>query len=371
MSHGLKEKIEEILALADVHINGNKPWDIQVHNDAFYQRVLSQGTLGFGEAYMEGWWDCAQIDAMIDRILKAELEKRVRPWSLIAHYGRAHLMNLQNRRHAYEIGKRHYDIGNDLYAAMLGERMVYTCGYWQGVDTLPAAQEAKLDLVCRKIGLKPGQRVLDIGCGWGSFAIFAAKKYGARVVGITVSQEQLKLAQEKCKDLQIEIRLQDYRDVREQFDHIVSLGMIEHVGYKNYRAYMQVVRRCLKDEGLFLLHTIGGNASVTRTDPWIDRYIFPNSMLPSLKQLTAACEKLFVVEDVHNFGAHYDKTLLAWFANFDAAWPQLREKYGDRFYRMWKYYLLSCAGSFRSRKNQLWQIVVSNNGVPEGYTSLR
>lgn len=249
--------------------------------------------------------------------------------------------------------------------------MVYTCGYWKNAKDLDEAQEAKLDLVCRKIGLASGQRVLDIGCGWGSFAKFAAENYGAQVVGITVSKEQVRLAQERCAGWPVEIRLQDYRAMRETFDRVISLGMFEHVGYKNYRTYFEVARRCLKEDGLFLLHTIGGNVSAKSTDPWIDKYIFPNSMIPSAAQIAKAAEGLFVMEDWHNFGADYDKTLLAWYQNVESHWLELSTRYDERFHRMWRYYLLSCAGSFRVRVNQLWQIVYSKQGVQGGYTAIR
>jgi len=239
------------------------------------------------------------------------------------------------------------------------------------VKNLDEAQEAKLDLVCRKLKLKRGQKVLDIGCGWGSFARFAAEKYKVKVVGITISKEQVDLGRGLCKGLPVEIRLQDYREVDEKFDHVVSLGMFEHVGYKNYRAYMNVVNRCLKDDGMFLLHTIGGNTSVKSFDPWIGKYIFPNSMLPSIKQIAQAAEGLFVMEDWHNFGADYDKTLMAWWRNFEKAWPSLKRKYDDRFYRMWRFYLLACAGTFRARKNQLWQVVFSKRGILGGYDAVR
>lgn len=251
--------------------------------------------------------------------------------------------------------------------------MTYTCGYWKDAKTLDEAQEAKLDLVCRKIGLKKGDRVLDIGCGWGSFAQYAAEKYGASVVGVTVSKEQVALGSERVKGLPVEIRLQDYRAISDgPYDHIVSLGMFEHVGHKNYRTYMKKVHELLKDGGLFLLHTIGSNQLTPISDPWIDRYIFPNGMLPSVQQLGASIEKLFVMEDWHNFGADYDKTLMNWYLNFEKAWSSLKEKYGERFCRMWRYYLLFTAGAFRSRQNnQLWQIVLSKNGVPGGYQSIR
>ena len=285
------------------------------------------------------------------------------------------LFNLQSKARAFEVGEKHYDIGNDLYRAMLDKRMTYTCGYWKNAKTLDKAQEDKLDLVCKKINLKPGMKVLDIGCGWGSFAKFAAEKYKVKVVGITISKEQVKLGNEICKGLPVEIRFEDYRDLNEKFDRIVSLGMFEHVGPKNYREYMEIVSRCLKDGGLFLLHTIGSAEIIKALNAWIIKYIFPNGVVPSMENIVKSIDRLFVMEDWHNFGAYYDKTLMAWYSNFVKGWPKLHkehsEKYDDRFYRMWTYYLLSCAGGFRARKIQLWQIVLSKNGVPGGYKSFR
>jgi cyclopropane-fatty-acyl-phospholipid synthase len=269
------------------------------------------------------------------------------------------------------IGERHYDIGNDLYKNMLDKRMNYSCGYWKNTKTLDEAQEAKLDLICKKLKLKPGMTVLDIGCGWGSLEKFAAEKYHVKVVGITVSKEQVRLARKLCKGLDVEIRLQDYRDLKKKFDCVVSVGMFEHVGYKNYRKFIKVVDRCLKDSSLFLLHTIGGNKSVTCLDPWIDKYIFPNSMLPSVNQITKASKGIFKLEDWHNFGTYYDKTLMAWHKNFNKNWDKIKISYNERFRRMWNYYLLSCAGSFRAHKNQLWQIVFSKIGSQVDYESIR
>ncbi|GMR14775.1 MAG: cyclopropane fatty acyl phospholipid synthase [Gammaproteobacteria bacterium] len=366
-----KQIFENYFALADVRIDGNRPWDIQVHNTGFYSRVLAGGSLALGESYMDGWWDCQQLDEFFSKVLCAELDKQVRSKSAIWGVIRAKLMNLQSRKRAYEVGKKHYDIGNELYEVMLDKNMAYSCGYWDQAGNLDQAQEAKLDLSCRKLGLKKGMKVLDIGSGWGSFAKYAAEKYGVEVVGITISEEQVKLAIKRGEGLPVEYRLQDYRLLNEQFDRIISIGMIEHVGEKNYSTYMGVAHRCLKSGGLFLLHTIGGNRSVSSTEPWIDKYIFPNSMLPSVKQLAAAAEKLFVLEDWHSFGTDYDKTLLAWYDNFTRGWEHIKGKYDQRFYRMWEYYLLSSAGSFRSRKNQLWQIVFSKEGVEGGYQSIR
>ncbi len=366
-----KSFIESLLSQTDIQINGNRPWDLKINNENVFSRIMAQGSLGLGESYMDGWWDCDALDQLITRIFEANLETAIKPLHAVAAALSSRLFNPQRTTKAFEIGEKHYDIGNDLYEHMLDKRMVYTCGYWKTAENLNEAQEAKLDLVCQKIGLKPGMRVLDIGCGWGSFAKFAAQKYGAEVVGVTVSKEQVVLAMERCEGLSIDIRLQDYRDITGTFDRVVSLGMFEHVGVKNYRTYMEVVNRVLPKHGLFLLHTIGGNKSVHSTDPWIDRYIFPNSMLPSVAQIATSSEGLFVMEDWHNFGTDYDKTLMAWYVNFEKAWPQLQEAYGERFRRMWHFYLLSSAASFRSYKNQLWQIVFSKGGVIDGYHSLR
>lgn len=367
----LRGRIESLLALADVRIDGARPWDIGVHNERLYARVLAEGALGLGESYMDGWWDCERLDQFFQRILRARLDRRVRPTRELISVARAKLINLQKPSRAFEIGQRHYDIGNDLYERMLDARLIYSCGYWKNASTLDEAQEAKLDLVCRKLYLAPGMRVLDIGCGWGGTARFAAERYGVEVVGITVSEEQARYARDMCRGLPVEIRLQDYRDVQGAFDRVLSLGMFEHVGCKNHRTYMRLVRDRLKEDGLFLLHTIGGNRSVTRANPWTDRYIFPNSVLPSVAQIAGAAEGLFVLEDWHSFGADYDRTLMRWHANFEAAWPELKDRYGERFGRMWRFYLLSSAGGFRARTNQLWQIVLSPRGVLGGYTPLR
>ena len=363
--------LTELLSLADVRVNGDRPWDIHVHNEKFYGRVLTQGELGLGESYMDGWWDCDRLDKFFHRILQAELDTKVKLRTVLFDILKSKLINLQKPSRAFHVGQRHYDIGNNVYQHMLDKRLIYSCGYWKNASTLDEAQEDKLNLVCRKLDLRPGMRVLDIGCGWGGTARFAAEQYKVEVVGITVSEKQVQFGKELCRGLPVEIRLQDYRNLKGTFDRILSIGMFEHVGYKNYITFFRVVNRCLKDNGLFLLHTIGSNRSVTINDPWIERYIFPNSMLPSAKQICAGIEGLFVLEDWHSFGADYDTTLMHWFRNFDKNWDVIKEEYGERFYRMWKYYLLSCAGCFRARENQLWQIVLSANGVPGGYNSLR
>ncbi len=367
-----KVVVQNVLALADIQINGERSWDMAVHNEDFYSRVLSEGSLGLGESYMDGWWDSKALDQFFYKLVRAKVDEKVKlSWPFLRAWLKAKFMNLQSKSRAFEVGEHHYDLGNELFQLMLDKRMVYSCGYWKHATNLDEAQEAKLELICKKLGLKPGMKVLDLGCGWGCFAQYAAQKYGVEVVGVSVSKEQLNYARQLCKDLPIDIRLQDYRDLNETFDRIVSLAMFEAVGYKNFKTYMEVVHRCLKDDGLFLLHTIGNNTSTITGEPWMMKYIFPNGVLPSIKQIGETIEGLFVMEDWHNFGADYDKTLMAWSANFDKHWPKIASKYGERFYRMWKYYLLACAGNFRSRDLQLWQVVLSKQGVEGGYTPIR
>ena len=368
-----KEVVQSLLSEAQVTINGPRDTDIQVVNPEFYSRVLRDGIMGLGESYMDGWWEVEKLDAFLYQLIMASLHEKVKTWKIISHIIKAKVINSQKASRAFEVGEKHYDIGNSLFQKMLDKRMVYSCGYWKDAKNLDEAQEAKLDLICRKLNLKPGMKVLDVGCGWGSFCKYAAEKYDVQMVGITISKEQAQLATELCKGLPVEIKLQDYRslDASVPFDRIVSVGMFEHVGYKNYSIFMKTVHGLLKDDGLFLLHTIGGIKSQFTSDPWTNKYIFRNAMIPSIAQIGASIERIFVMEDWHNFGPDYDTTLMAWFSNFDHSWEELKSDYDNRFYRMWKYYLLSCAGSFRARKNQLWQIVLSKKGVPNGYQSIR
>ncbi len=358
-----EKTIRDLLGKADIQVNGKRPWDLKVHNPKFYDHFLAQGSLAAGETYMEGWWECERIDEMIAKALSAKLDQQIYSWRDVLDTARAILFNPQLKYHAFYNAGHHYDIGADLYDKMLDRRKIYSSAYWQGAKTLDKAQKNKLDLIFKKIGLKQGMKLLDIGCGWGSLAKYAAQKFDCEVLGITVSKDQYQYARQSCHGLPVKIKLLDYRDLRGSFDRIVSVGMFEHVGYKNYRHYMTAVHSCLKEDGLFLLHTIGNNQSDTRIDPWIQRYIFPNAVLPSIKQIGGAIERLFIMEDWHNFGPDYDKTLMAWFQNFNRHWGTLKKRYDERFYRMWKYYLLSCAGAFRARALQLWQIVLSKNGV--------
>jgi cyclopropane-fatty-acyl-phospholipid synthase len=374
---GSARAITDLLAQGDIHINGSRPWDIQVHHPDFFRRILGQGTLGLGESYMEGWWDCEQLDVAFTKAMSARLEHRLPfNWVLALDLVKSRLFNRQSKARSKTVAEIHYDLGNEFYADMLDPRMQYTCAYWtpgngKRAETLAEAQENKLDLVCRKLGLKPGMTVLELGCGWGGFARFAAERYGAHVTGYNISKEQVAYGREYNKGLPVEIRLQDYREAEGLYDRVVSIGMAEHVGMRNYRTFFQTIQRSLKEGGMALVHTIGSNRSVTSIEPWLGKYIFPHAMLPSIAQLSKAAENLLVVEDWHNFGPDYDHTLMAWLERFQSNWHKHEKAYGQQFYRMWVYYLTICAGSFRARKNQLWQVVLSKGGVPGGYACVR
>ena len=376
--HKLKENIQSLINPAGIKINGSDPCDIKVQNDDLYERVIKNGALGLGEAYMGGWWDCDQLDEFVYRIIAAGLEHSVKSnYKILLKIIIIQLFNPQTIKRSKKVAKQHYDLGNDLYNKMLGRTMSYTCGYFNNTDSLDEAQDKKHDLICRKIGLKPGDKVLELGCGFGSFAYYAASHYGANITAVNISTEQIKYAQQLCGSLPVKIIQADYRNQslynpsNQQFDHVVSIGLCEHVGHKNYRKLMQIAENQLKDEGFFLLHTIGANRTWLKTNAWITKYIFPNGMIPSIEQLGAAMGNLFVMEDWHNFGGDYEKTLKSWHANFINSWSEISDKYGERFFRMWNYYLLSCAGSFRARNMQLWQLVLSKKGISGKYRIIR
>ena len=371
-------EVEHILSEAGITINGKEAWDVKVNNPKFLERLISEQSIGAGESYMDGWWDCDRLDELFFRLTRAHLERKLNAkWKLYYLWLKATVINYQSRTKADEVARTHYDIDNRFYELMLGKSMAYTCGYWKDAQTLDDAEFAKYDLCCRKLQLKPGDKVLELGCGWGGLAKYMAEKYQCEVVAIDIGTGPSTYAKVHCQDLPVTIYQCDYRDTAIynpngfKFDKIVSVGVLEHIGYKNYDEFLQIVKTFLNKDGLALIHSIGGNLTVKFCDPWIDKYIFPNGMLPSMPQFTKALEGKFIIEDHQNFGAYYVKTLLGWHKNFNDHWEELSQTHDERFRRMINYYLLSCAGSFRARSMQLWQFVLSHQGIVNGYQSIR
>lgn len=376
MARGSSSELEtigaQLLATAEIEFNGPNPWDPQVHDKRFFARALRDRELGLGEAYQEGWFDVERLDQMLSRIVLADIKSQIKLSPQLLKVAASQVLrNRQTVKRASINASAHYDIGNDLFERMLDKRMIYSCAYWRWADNLDAAQEAKLDLICRKLHLEPGMALLDIGCGWGGLAHFAATRYGATVTGISPAIEQIKIASQRCEGLDVSIEQADYRSMTGSFDRIVSVGMMEHVGTKNLAHFFERCDELLVDDGLMLHHTIGSNDSTDRSDAWFDKYIFPGGVLPSLGQIAEAAQPTFTIEDVHNFGPDYDRTLMAWSERAEQAWPDLPH-YGEHFRRTWHYYLMASAAGFRTRNTQLWQVVFSRVHRPSGvYTATR
>jgi cyclopropane-fatty-acyl-phospholipid synthase len=371
--NGAERAAIALFAEAGIRINGNDPWDPKVHNATFFSRLIGQGSLGLGESYMDGDWSCASLDQFFDRVISAQLSQKVRfTPSRALLFLQARIRNLQTVKRSVQAADTHYDLPIDIFEATFDSRLTGSCAYWKDALTLEEAQTAKLDLVCRKIRLEPGNSVLDVGCGWGAFMGFAAEHYGATCHGVTISPVQAEYARKRYAGLSVHPRLEDYRFYTgPTVDHAVSMGMFEHVGSKNYRTYFQSVRRQMREDGIFLLHTIWENERYPTIEPWQNKYIFPNGDLPSVGEITTAVEGLFVVEDLHNFGPYYDKTLMAWNDKFQSNRASMASRHGERFCRMWEYYLLQSAGAFRSRHISVGQFVLSPNGVRDGYETVR
>ncbi len=373
----LETTVADILKHADIQINGKGRHDITIHDKRFYERVLKDRELGLGESYMDGWWSTPHLDETITKLITADLASKVKLTPSMVATGlvsvaKASVKNRYTLAGSKKNAEFHYNLGNDLYELMLDKRMIYSCGYWKGAKTLDQAQENKLDLICRKLKLNKGMTVLDIGCGWGGFSEFAAKKYGAVVTGISPASEQVKLAKKRTKGLKVTILQKDYREMTGTFDRIVSIGMLEHVGLKNYPDFFEQCNRLLKPGGLMLHHTIGSNTPQdVGSFKWIDKYIFPGGYVPTMFELLEPAQKHFSIEDVQNIGPDYDKTLMAWHKNFVRNYPKLKDKYDERFYRMWEYYLLMCAAGFRTRNTHLWQFVMRHREVSERYDASR
>lgn len=364
--------VTDTFSRAGVRINGNNPWDIRVNNDRFFSKAL-RGSLGFGESYMDGDWDTDELDALFRRIMRMKLTRSPlvilnRVWNEI----RARITNIQSRSGSRAIAEAHYDLDHRLYQEFLGPYNQYTCCFFNQAKTLEAAEIEKLEMLCDKLGLTAEDKVLDIGCGWGGFAKYAAETRGCSVTGVSISKEQIAYARDYTAGLPVKIIEADYRDLPDMFggqhfDKVLICGMLEHVGYKNYRTIFSIIHELLKDDGRFLLHTIGNNKTTAVVDPWIEKYIFRNSMAPSMEQLTMAFQGLLVAQDWENYGLYYAPTLAAWQQNFEDRWDAISaiesaRPFDERFRRMFNYYFLSCKAAFETENLYLWHIVLTKHG---------
>lgn len=359
MQQLLRSAAELLLSSADIRIDGERPWDIRVRDRRAFIHALCLGSLGFGDGYVAGWWTCDDLEEMAFRLARARLEERVaeRLPRALATRLLATLLNQQTPLGSLQVARRHYDLGNDLFLAFLGARKNYSCGYFDETHDLDVAQTQKLELLCRKLRLAPGERLLDIGGGWGEFARYAAQHHGVRVTSINISDEQLRFAREYCRGLDVELVRCDYRDMAGRFDKVAAIAMFTHVGYRNYRAFFHKVHELLDPDGVFVMEGIWGSVATKTLDAWMEKHIFPRSQLPSAAQTFSASEGLFSVEHLHNFGHAYAKTLRAWKQNLERAWPSLRARYDDAVLRVFQYYFQMCAGYFRARAVHNWQLV--------------
>jgi cyclopropane-fatty-acyl-phospholipid synthase len=370
-----KPLLESLLEGSSVRIDGGRPWDIRVHRDRLYRRAL-RGSLGIGESYVDGDWDCDALDELFRRVLSGNAQGKALIRAARAFKAlQSRFTNLQTKRRSRAVAEEHYDIDHRMYALFLGPWNQYTCCFFDGTRDLERAEVLKLELLCDKLELKPGDRLLDIGCGWGGFAKYAAATRGCEVTGISLSEEQIRYAVEYTRGLPVAIRKLDYRDLPGSglppFDKVSIVGMLEHVGYKNYATIMGVVHQMLKPDGLFLLHTIGNCEKTTVVDPWIEKYIFRNSMAPAMSQLSDAAEGRFVIEDWENYGHYYVPTLQAWYDRFNANWDRIRalptaKPFDERFRRMWNYYLMSSKAAFDVEQLHLWQLVMTRRHSGRG-----
>ena len=342
----IEEIITKKLKEVDVVIGGSRDWDIQVKNKKFFRKVFLNANMGLGESYVNKYFECRRLDQLIYR-LRHYFPKKSIILKNIYDIIQDKFINFQSIKRATKVAKTHYDLEVKIFQKFLDKRMIYTCGYWNNAKNLDEAQEKKLDLIAKKLEFKPNMKVLDVGCGWGGSAAYFAKKYRVQVVGITNSKEQYNYAQAHNSSELTQFIYCDYREHKEKYDAIYSIGMFENVGSKNYLTFFKCIKNNLKQNASFLLHTIGMDMTVNTRFSWAVKYIFPNGELPSQKQITDNIEHNFIIDDWHNFGCDYDKTLMQWYKNFVRTYPSFKSDYYDeRFFRTWSFYLLLFAKFF-------------------------
>lgn len=355
-----KLTLTTLLREANIEPNGASPWDPQIKDERFYRTVLLRGSVGLGDAYLNGWWECADISGFILRIIKSGIHLRVPRVDIFLRRLRFGLIDAQNRIRSKRVAELHYDEDPYIFEVMLGSTNSYTCARWKGVITLDAAQQQKMDLLCKKAGLSSGMTVLDIGSGWGGFLAYAAERYQVRGIGLTISKTQLDYARKRYGNLPVEFRLQDYRDFVGGVDAVVSICVIEHVGSDHYREYFQKVRETLtREDGFFAMQCILACDTQARMDPWTEKHIFPNGILPTLERIENAVEGILHIVDREFFRDDYVRTFSAWYENLVRNKNAIIARCGVRYFRKYEYYLCLYIAGFGSGRIDVGQFVLS------------
>lgn len=349
--------------------------DIVIHDNSAYKDFVIRGSLGFGESYMFKKWDSPHLDVVIANIIRSGIHES-RWFGTLIHAGlwiKSTLKNLQNRHYAPLLAETHYNAGNHLFKSFLDPNMIYTCAYFKNTDDLSQAQLNKIKVVGNKLNLKPGEKVLDIGCGWGGTARILAEMFDVEVTGISDASEMVNYANKHNAGDRVKFIKTDYRNAKGRYNKIYNVGFLEAVGPKNYRRFMQQVYDMLEDDGIFLTHTIMGQKSTNRGDPWLDKYIFPNGVLPSHQQIKRSVKKLFAIRDFESFGHYYEITLDHWRSNLNKNWEPIKAKFDnpDAFKRMMDFYFLSCKAAFHTNLIDLGQYVFTKSGQVPGYKPFR
>lgn len=344
-----------------------RPVTVRLHDESLVRRILLNPDLGIGEGYMEGSFTIDDDD--LHGFLALAVRNSQNAWRHPLHRFLWKLRYLSRVARQYNPAGRarrrvahHYDLSGELYDLFLDSDKQYSCAYFRSPDdTLEQAQAQKKAHIAGKLRIEPGMRVLDIGCGWGGLALTLARDYGARVLGVTLSEEQHEVANERARAAGLgnraQFRLMDYREVEGTFDRVVSVGMFEHVGAPHYREYFRTVREKLTEDGIALIHTIGRSTPPGANSPWIEKYIFPGGYIPALSEIMTAVEKEdFISQDIEVWRLHYAQTLRHWHDRFVANEERVREIYDDRFCRMWRYYLVACEQTFRCNRQVVFQL---------------
>ena len=345
--------------------------EVRLTDDSIVKQLAQKPVLALGEGYMDGRIDVApdQLYGVLALLIRNQQSGDMPKWFDAVQALRGWTSSIEQRntpRRSQKNVQHHYDISDDLYRLFLDEDMQYSCAYFARPDmTLEEAQKAKKVHIARKLRIQPGMSVLDIGCGWGGMALTLARDYGARVTGVTLSENQLATAQARAKAMGLEDRatfvLRDYRKVDSQFDRIVSVGMLEHVGYPQLDVYFRKLEDILAPDGIALIHTIGHVSQPQPTSLWLDKYIFPGGYVPSLSEVSASIEKTSLwAADVEVLRGHYGPTLNHWRQRFEAALPKVREMYDETFVRMWRFYLVACEASFEEMFQGVFHLQLSH-----------